>query len=96
MTAQLQVIDRRFVRLRALPESVALDYANDISALAAEAHSHLTAQRVLKVSDALFEIHGTARKWAGEVEEAPVISADQLDFALCGDGVGQPGHGSAA
>lgn len=95
MTA-LHVVDRRFAQLRVVPETVALDYANDISALAAQAHSHLADGRVMKVSDAIFEIHGTARKWAGFIEEAPAISPDQLDFALCGDGVGRPGHGSAA
>lgn len=92
----LTVIDGRFARFRVLPETQALDYANDVSALSAEAHSALCDGRVMKVSDALFAIHGIAREWSGAVEEAPLLTPGQLDFALCGDGVTRPGHGSAA
>lgn len=85
-------MDRRFSVLRALPETTALDRANDVLALTAEGHRHLVRAHSAHclndwsgylaateaVNRCLVGIRDTARRWAAEVAEAPEVNPDQL------------------
>ncbi len=104
MTA-LRVIDGRLARFRVLPESSALDYANDITALGQEGRLHLARAydahvqgdwaRYLQATEAingkLIAIGRVAREWAGAVEDAPTVTRDQLSLAPKGP-AGPGGH----
>jgi hypothetical protein len=102
MTA-LRLLDGRHARFRVLPEASALDYANDVTALAQEGRLHLARAydahvqsdwaRYLQATEAinakLIAIGKVAREWAGAVEDAPTVSRGQL--SLCSDGLAGPG-----
>lgn len=85
-------MDGRFAVLRGIPETAALDRANDVLALsqegrvylarAYEAHVQDDWSRYLdatsRLHDKLVEIRDVARHWADEVMEAPIVSPNQL------------------
>lgn len=92
-------MDGRFSVVRAIPESVALDRANDVLALSQEGREHLAhAYEAHIVSDwasylyetdrlnqALVAIRDVARLWADEVRTAPEAQPDQLPLRLVGE-----------
>ena len=107
----MRVIDGRYAAFRIVPETRALDLANDVRALAHEGRVHLSRAydahvqsdwpRYLSATEAintkLVAIGDVARAWAGVVEEAPALSEGQLSLALaCPDGLAGPSHGRAA
>lgn len=105
----MKVIDGRYAAFRILPESQALDYANDVRALSQEGRVHLARAydahvkdnwpRYLEATEAvngkLVAIGRVARELAGVVEEAPVVTEGQLSLVLCPDGLSGPGGHAA-
>lgn len=85
-------MDGRYAVVRAIPEPVALDAANDVLAAAQEGRQHLEVAHqahclddwkgyldaAARVDLCLREIRDTARRWAGDVMGAPVVSPDQM------------------
>lgn len=89
-------MDGRYSVVRAIPESVALDRANDVLALSQEGREHLAhAYEAHVLSDwasylfetdrlqrALIGIRDVARLWADDVLAAPEVHPDQLPLQL--------------
>jgi hypothetical protein len=84
------MIDGRVAVYRAIPETAALDRANDVLVLSDESRKQL--ERALKghddwglflgavevIDQKLVELGDIAWRWAREVQDAPVVHADQL------------------
>jgi hypothetical protein len=81
-------VDRRFSVIRAIPESKALDAANDIVALAQEGRVYLVRAHAAHVQDdwgayldavdrintTFAAIGNTARRWASDISAAPLAA----------------------
>lgn len=89
-------MDGRCRTFRVLPESQALDVANDVLALSQEGRVHLVQAHSAHVADDwakyldavdhintdLIRIGDVARGWASMVSAAPSVHPDQLPLAL--------------
>lgn len=89
-------MDARYAVIRAIPETLALDAANDVLALSQEGRVHLAhayeshvmadwasyLYETERLDQRLRDIRDTARRWADAVIAAPEIHADQLPLRL--------------
>lgn len=88
-------MDRRFSIVRAIPESAALDFADDVVALSQQGRAYLVQAHSAHVADnwsayldavdgintSLVGIKQVADCWRRDVEDAPQISPGQLALA---------------